>query len=95
MTHWLLPLSTGNSSCCTVALPLPLPTFIQRPVLYFGLAWRRLLWHMVRLAGLGPWRSGWISSPTFLLLQRLAMHCLGPGKTPYPTYVARSSGQHR
>ena len=33
--------------------------------------------------------------PTFFLLQRLAMHCLGPGKTPYPTYMACSSGQHR
>ena len=47
MTPWLLPLFTGNSLCCTEALPLLLPISTQRPTLYFGLAWRRLQWRMV------------------------------------------------
>ena len=54
MTPWLLPLFTGNSSCCSEELPLPLLTSTERPALYFGVAWRRLQWHMVRLAGLVP-----------------------------------------
>ena len=58
MTPWLLPLSIGSSLCCTEVLPLPLLTSTQRPTIYFRVAWRRLQWHMVQLAGLGPWSSG-------------------------------------
>ena len=95
MTPWLLPLFTGNSLCCTEALPLLLPISTQRPALYFGLAWRRLQQRMVRLAGLGPWRSGLIPSLTSLLPRTLIMCCPGPGRTPCLIFVVHSCGQLR
>ena len=95
MTPWLLPLFIGNSLCCTKALPLLLLISTQRPALYFGLAWRRLPQHMVRLARLEPWRSGVIGYPTSLLPRTLIMCCPGPGMTLCLISVVHSCGQLR